>query len=291
MDEAHKLFIKGETYENEGNYEEAFRCYTNANQIRKMDLDYNVEQDQRLFEKVKASQPYLKDNALRTTMSNVVPVFVFGLPRSGTTLVDQIITSHSKVTGLGEVELVLDYGQELITGCEGSVESFRNLYMSDAINLSWGVSSYITDKLCFNFLAIPLLAAAFPNAKFVHVKRDRMATIWSAYKRYFPSNKVGYSHDLKDSQVYYDLYLDLMKHWGSLYSIYTVNYEKLTKRQADETRKLIKYVGLDWEEACLYPHKNTREVYTYSSEQVRKPVYQGSSEDWKKFRNLIVDNS
>ena len=288
MDEAHKLFIEGETYENEGNYEEAFRCYTNANQIRKVDLDYNVEQDQRLFKKVKASQPYLKENALSTTFTNVVPVFVFGLPRSGTTLVDQIITSHSKVTGLGEIELVIKYGSRLIKGCkESSIKDFRNQYMCDAINLSWGVTPYITDKLCFNFLAVPLLSAAFPNARFVNVQRDRDAVKWSQFKRYFPSNNVGFSTSFADMDTYFDMYYDLVERWNTLYDIHTVQYEALVLRQADETRKLIKYVGLDWEEKCLYPHKNNRIVNTYSAEQVKKPVYKGSNEAWKKFERYI----
>ena len=186
------------------------------------------------------------------------------------------------------IELVIEYGSKLIKGCkESSIRDFSDQYMCDAINLSWGITPYITDKLCFNFLAVPLLAASYPNARFVNVQRDRDAVKWSQFKRYFPSNNVGFSSSFADMDTYFDMYYDLMERWNTLYDIHTVQYEALVLCQEDETRNLIKYVGLDWEEKCLYPHKNNRIVNTYSAEQVKKPVYKGSNEAWKKFEKYI----
>ena len=140
-----------------------------------------------------------------------------------------------------------------------------------------------------NFLFIPLICAALPEAKIVHVQRNTAATCWSNYKQYFSSNGLGYCYDLKDVVAYYHLYTDLMKLWQSKYRdrIYNLNYEKLTSQQEIETRKLIEYIGLDWDEACLSPHKNTRSVRTASQQQVRQKVYQQSSETWRKYQPYL----
>jgi hypothetical protein len=140
-----------------------------------------------------------------------------------------------------------------------------------------------------NFLFIPLICAALPEAKIVHVQRNAAATCWSNYKQYFRSNGLGYCYDLKDLVAYYHLYIDLMNLWQSKYSdrIYNLNYEKLTTQQEIETRKLIEYIGLNWEEACLSPHKNMRSVRTASQQQVRQQVYQRSSETWRKYQPCL----
>ena len=140
-----------------------------------------------------------------------------------------------------------------------------------------------------NFHFIPLICAAFPEAKIVHIKRSAAATCWSNYKQYFSAEGLGYSYDLKDVVSYYTLYIDLMDLWQSKYTdrIYNLNYEELTANQESETRKLIDYLGLDWDEACLSPHKNRRIVRTASQQQVKKKVYQGSSEAWRKYEPYL----
>ena len=119
-----------------------------------------------------------------------------------------------------------------------------------------------------NFRFIPLICAAFPEAKIVHVQRDASATCWSNYKQYFNSKNIGYCYDLKDTVQYHNLYKDLMQLWQSEYSdrIYNLNYESLTTDQENQTRKLIKHLGLNWEEACLRPEKNKRSVRTASQQ-------------------------
>ena len=135
-----------------------------------------------------------------------------------------------------------------------------------------------------NFLHIPLICA-FPEAKIIHVQRNAAATCWSNYKHYFISNSIGYCYDLKDVVDYYNLYIDLMRFWQSQYGerIYHLNYESLTTDQENETRKLIKYLGLNWQQTCLSPQKNKRSVRTASQQQVRQKVYKGSSEAWRKY--------
>jgi len=207
--------------------------------------------------------------------------------------VEQIISAHSNVSGAGELIYVSQYGFTLATGIQTSNElalsKFREKYLSELSKLS-NSKQFVTDKMPQNFIYIPLICAALPEARIVHVKRDPAATCWSNYKHYFASkNGYGYCYDLKDLVSYYELYRDLISSWHSQYpsKIYDLDYEKLTVDQENETRKLIKYLGLKWEMACLSPHKNKRSVRTASQQQVRQKIYKGSSEAWRKYEPFL----
>jgi len=147
----------------------------------------------------------------------------------------------------------------------------------------------ITDKLPLNFQYIGFILSAFPEAKIVHLKRDARATCWSIYRHHFRNKGNGYSYNLDDLAGFYGLYVELMDYWHNLYpdKIYDICYEDLTTDQEEETRKLLKYCELDWDENCLDFHKNQRAVKTASSLQVRQKIYQGSSEAWKKHESYL----
>ena len=140
-----------------------------------------------------------------------------------------------------------------------------------------------------NFMYVGLIYSAFPNAKIVHVKRDFAATCWGCYIKNFYTKALGFSYNLNDLVRYYELYEKLMQFWENQYEkqIYNLNYETLVTNQDKETRKLIKYLDLDWEEACLSPQDNKRNVSTASVGQIRKKIYQGSSEKWKNFEPFL----
>jgi hypothetical protein len=127
--------------------------------------------------------------------------------------------------------------------------------------------------------------SAFPEAKIIHVKRDSMATCWSIYKHYFSSEGTGWAYSLEDIAKYYRLYLELMEFWHEIYpnQIYDLGYEDLTTSQEEETQKLLEYCELEWDQDCLNFHTNERAVHTASLMQVRKKMYQGSSEVWKQY--------
>ena len=133
--------------------------------------------------------------------------------------------------------------------------------------------------------------AAFPNAKIIHVQRNAAATCWSNFKHYFPSRGLGYSFDLRDTAEYYNLYKDLMQFWISIYPnrIFNLDYESLTENQRPQTKALLEYLELNWENQCLYPQKNKRAVRTASHQQVRQKIYRGSSNSWRKFAPYIND--
>ena len=287
-------FALAKMYEDKGELKKAFKCLSEGNSQRKRILKYSIEQDEKLFDKVKEMQPMLLKNTLkrRENSNDLLPIFILGMPRSGTTLIEQIISSHSQVTGAGELSSVSKYGSAIATGGKPVnnlvISEFREKYLSEAAMFLKG-NSIFTDKMPQNFRFIPLICAAFPEAKIIHVKRDAAATCWSNYKQYFVSKNIGYCYDLEDVTKYYKLYKNLMSLWQSDYSdrIYNLDYDQLTTSQEKETRKLINHLKIDWDEACISPHNNKRSVRTASQQQVREHVYQGSSEVWRKYEMFL----
>ena len=288
----HYAFAK--IMEDLGNVESAFEHYVAGGSIRKKLLSYDLSQDTRIFDEIKKTATKFKGLRLNldVSTSKLIPIFILGMPRSGTSLIEQIISSHSKVHGAGELNFLDRFGGKICRD-KGILDSVsvlqvRHLYLNALEKVSRG-SLFVTDKMPQNFLYIGLILKALPEAIIVHVKRDPAATCWSNFKHYFGSDGLGYSYDLTDTTSYYLMYQNIMAFWENEYAgkINHVDYDKLTVDQEIETRKLINYLNLDWEEACLSPHENTRSVMTASQQQIRKHVYQGSSEAWRKFEPCI----
>ena len=214
------------------------------------------------------------------------------MPRSGTTLVEQIISSHPLVKGAGELPFISQFGSSLAVGQAGvdgeALTTFRDQYLNALKQRSEG-KAIVTDKMPQNFRFLGLIATALPNAKIIHVKRDPAAVCWANYTKHFVSDSLRYCYDLDDIRHYHELYQDLMKYWHQALPnrIYDLDYEALTERQEEETRNLIGYLGLEWNDACLSPQDNTRGVATASNAQVRQRVYQGSSERWKRYKPYL----
>jgi hypothetical protein len=290
----HINFGLAKACEDLGDYEKAFAHYSEGNALRKKLLNYNIIQDVELFKQIKSNCPRIAKLSLEPDKlpKNSMPIFIVGMPRSGTTLVEQIISSHPKVTGAGELSYVAQFGADIANGfSEANTDSllnFREKYLIKLQNVA-NDNLFVTDKMTQNFLYLGLLAAAFPEAKIVHVKRTPAAVCWANYKQYFTSKNIGYSYAIDDVLSYHKLYENLMDFWAKRHSkrIYNLDYELLTVNQESETRQLIEYLCLDWDKNCLSPQNNTRSVATASNLQVRKKVYQGSSEQWKKYEPFL----
>jgi len=230
------------------------------------------------------------DTPIETTTN--APIFILGMPRSGTTLVEQIISSHSQVHGAGELRFLSRFGGSLSRGNQTNssenVLQMRKAYLCELEKVSNGCQ-FVIDKMPHNFLYVALILKALPEAKVIHVQRDPAATCWSNFKHYFDEKGLGFGYDLKDTVNYFKLYQDLMEFWDQQYSehIYHLDYEKLTLDQEAETRKLIEHLELDWEDNCLSPQENERIVKTASQQQVRQKVYTGSSQAWRKFEPYL----
>ena len=290
----HINFGLAKACEDLGDFKQAFAHYCEGNELRKKVLNYNINQDVELFRKIKSNYPQIVQKSLKPDKltNNTMPIFIVGMPRSGTTLVEQIISSHSEVTGAGELNFASQFGKAISTGIteknNESLLDFRSKYLDKLKNVSNG-NLIVTDKTPQNFLYIGLLAAAFPEAKIIHVKRNPAAVCWANYKQYFASKSIGYCYAIDDVISYHKLYENLMVFWTNTLSkrIYNLDYELLTVNQESETRKLIEYLGLDWNEKFLSPQNNMRSVATASNLQIRKKVYKGSSQQWKKYQPFL----
>ena len=291
----HLSFALAKVFEDLNDLDESFSYLVMGNTLRKNQLGYNIKKDIKLFGMLKNTYPKLKNLALKTRefSGEIKPIFILGMTRSGSSLVEQIVSSHSEVMGAGELNYVNQFGAEFAAGStmitSEALLGFRNRYLG-ALEKSANNRLIVTDKMPANFKFIGLILLAFPEAKIIHVKRNPAATCWSNFTHYFPAKGLGHCYDLNDLVNYYGLYQSLMEFWQEQFGnrIYNLNYENLTISQEEETRVLLEYLGLQWDESCLSPQNNKRIVRTASQQQVRQKVYQGSSQKWRKFEPFIA---
>lgn len=294
IDKCHFHFTLAKMQEDLGNIDNAFQNYVAGGALRRVLLRYDREHDKKIFDKIYEIGEQLKsmcDFVPQLDLQNI-PIFIVGMPRSGTTLVEQIISCHSMIEGGGELPHVGQICENIISRSTSitlaQLQDFRINYLNSLRKLSNG-KRFVTDKTPLNFRYIGLIRLAIPEAKIIHVTRDPSATCWSNFKHYFISRGMGYSYDLKDTVNFYKDYRKLMTLWNSQHSeeIYELDYEKLVKHQEMETKNLIDFLGVDWERSCMLPHKNLRSVRTASQQQVRRTIYENSSKDWKKYQGLL----
>lgn len=296
-DRMYMSFARSKAHEDNAEYHQAFELLVEANAIRKKLLGYDIATDQLLFNTLHKlfAQPL---SPLNTAHAVPRPVFVLGMMRSGTTLVEQIIASHSDVHGAGELETL---GQLCLPIMErfystqqrpstDDLSALRKSYLNEISSLSDGNSTVVTDKMPVNFRWIGFILSAFPEAKIIHMKREPVATCWSIFKHYFSSDGNGYAFDLKDVATYWHLYSALMAHWHKLFpdQILDVQYEALTEAPEEWSRRIIDFTGLAWQDACLNFHLNDRAIRTASASQVKRQIYKGSSEAWRKFETNLA---
>ena len=290
----HLSFALAKVFEDMNDFDKSFSYLVTGNSLRKNQLDYHIENDIKLFSLLKNTYPKLKSFSLPTIdLSNEPrPIFILGMTRSGTSLVEQIISSHSKVAGAGELNYVTKFGAAYAEGLtrfnSQALLDFRMRYLG-ALEKHSDDRSIVTDKMPNNFKYIGLVLSAFPEAKIIHVKRNPAATCWSNYKHYFPAKGLGHCYELNDLVTYYGLYQELMLFWQEQFGnrIYNLNYDNLTINQEKETKALLQHLDLQWEEVCLSPQNNKRNVRTASQQQVRQQIYQGSSQKWRKFEPFV----
>ena len=279
------FFALAKAQEDLGNHDKSFEYLEQGNRLRKKALNYDIGDDRELFDSIKAMDVCAIDTA-SVTPAATTPLFIVGMMRSGTSLVEQILASHGDVHGAGELEIM----NQLVVPALPSAdpEAVREGYL-DALAAMHISEKIVTDKMPLNFRWIGIILAALPEAKIIHVRRDPRATCWSIYKHFFSDEGNAYAYDLQDLVEYHALYEDLMDFWRERYAdrLYELRYERLTENQEQGTRDLLAFCDLDWQPQCLDFHKTRRAVKTISATQVRKKMYQGSSEAWRKYERHL----
>jgi len=275
-------FALGKAYEDIKNYKNAFENYNNANILKKKITNYDINDDTKLFAKIK--NIYQNKKHLTNLNHERKLIFILGMPRSGTSLTEQIISSHKNVFGGGEIIYLNDIIQDLfIKNNEVNlkikseeIKKAQYEYLSKISVINKKVNNF-TDKAPLNFRWIGFILDLFPNSKIIHCKRDPIENCWSIFKNNFDGN-LNFSNSLTDLGKYYNLYLDIMNFWKSKYNkkIYDLSYEKLVSNPEYEIKKLIDYCGIGWDPNCLKHHENKKTIKTVSFAQARKPIYTSS---------------
>ncbi len=294
------LFNLGRLYDRTGRYEQAFEQYRQGNALREM--EYDPAANRREIDHIIASHTRaFLSSAPRANHPTDKPVFVVGMPRSGTSLVEQILASHPQVFGAGELpdlwQMVVRMPGELGTGTgypgclqalnQEAVNRFSRGYL-DHLGALAPEARRVVDKMPGNFRFLGLIALLFPDARVIHCMRDPVDTCLSCYFQDF-SRSHAYSYDLAMLAAYYQDYQRLMAHWRRVIDIplLDVQYESLVEDQETVSRQLVEFAGLDWDESCLDFHNTRRFVATASYDQVRRPLYRKSVARWKHYEPWI----
>jgi tetratricopeptide (TPR) repeat protein len=283
-------FAAGKAQDDLGEYEAAMRHFDAGNQLRRkmhapLDRARVEEQMDRLI--ARFTRDFFASHAPLGSRDET-PVLVLGLPRSGTTLIERIISSHPEVAGGGELDYWEEHGPAWVDApderlAEG-VEKLRAGYL-EVLRGIGPDAARVTDKMPFNFVWLGLVHRVLPGARVVHCRRNPVDTCLSLYTTYL-NRVLDYATDRADLVWYFRQYLRLMEHWRTVLPadrFLDVDYEDPIAKPEDTARRLVAFCGLEWDPACLQPERNPDAVKTASSWQVRQPVYRGSVERWRHY--------
>lgn len=292
------------------NRDAVFHHLDTANRRRKAELGYDVAWDRAIFDRLRerfAEPDYFIGDGARIDPTQA-PIFVLGMPRTGTTLIDRILSSHPEVESAGELQ-VMQIGLKRLARTTGryaldpeTIDAARSLqpaqlgqlYMDSAAPYRKSARRFV-DKLPLNFLYIGYLARALPDAKIVCLRRHPLDAVWSNYRHLFATtfSYYSYSYDLMDTAAYYVMFDRLIGFWQQLLPgrVLEMQYETLVEDQEAQTRRLLDHCGLSWDERCLNFHQNQAAVATPSKNQVRQPLYRGAMGRWRHYEKYLAPAS
>ena len=305
-DEYNLDFALGKAFEDREVFDRSFEYYARGNRLKKAELRYDGDRMQADFDRQIAFFTPERVAALRDQgADHPDPIFIVGLPRAGSTLVEQILASHSAIDGTLELPNILatvhrlngrlQRGQEPrypAVLAELPAERFEEMgrqYIDDT-RVHRGEAPLFTDKMPNNFRHIGLILSILPNARIIDARRAPMACCFSGFKQLFAEGQ-EFTYSQQDIGRYYAGYVELMDHWKRLYpeSILQVNYEDVVDDLEPQVRRMLDFLGVPFEPACVEFHRTKRSVRTASSEQVRQPIYRSGIEQWRHFEPWLDD--
>lgn len=302
MEEQSNLyFALGKAYEDLKYYDKSFQNYKKGNDLLKKMNPFNINNEIDNFKKIK--EFFLDTKKMNISKNSRKIIFIVGMPRSGTSLVEQILSSHSNVYGGGELVFLnkiikknfLDNYQNTslkdISGLEDLISKSHDEYIGK-ISIFDNTKKDFTDKAPLNFKFIGFIKNIFPNSKIINCKRDPLDTLWSNFKHYFPAS-LPFSNNLDDLFNYYKVYINYMEFWKKDFNkdIYNIDYEKLVQYPKDQIKDLLKFCDLEWDEKCMKHEKNSRSIKTASATQARKPIYKSAIKSSELFKNYLNEIS
>ncbi|WP_300378369.1 tetratricopeptide repeat-containing sulfotransferase family protein [Henriciella sp.] len=304
MGRVHIAFALGKAFEDKGDIDAAFSNYSEGNALKKIQTRYTTEQMQEEFAAQKRHcTADLFEMKAGTGHEDPAPIFIVGLPRAGSTLIEQILASHSQVDGTLELPNILSLahglrGRKQVTDRERyprilhdlpeeELEALGRDYIENTAIHRQG-APFFTDKMPNNFRHIGLIHMILPNAKIIDARREPMACCFSGFKQLFAEGQ-EFSYSLEDIGHYYRGYVDLMDHWDNVLPgrVLRVQHEDVVEDLEGQVRRILEYCNLPFEQACVDFHKTHRAVRTASSEQVRQPISRAGLDQWQKFESHL----
>ncbi len=302
VNQMHLHFAFAQALDDNGNHEESFEHFRRANALYRASIHYDEQHTLDLLRRIPSLITSELLEARRDTGALSSPVFIVGMPRSGSTLVEQILASHPQVFGVGERP---DFERALQTrmnpGSKIDIDALRAIAATPLTSIGHDYllriqavisnpEDYerITDKYLFNFLYLGFIHLALPNARFIHIRRDPVETCLSIYSKLF--GDIPFAYDLGELGRYYRAYEDLMAHWRSILPagiMLEIEYEDLVNDFERNVRRMLAHCGLEWDERCMAFHQTRRQVLTMSARQVREPLFRSSLQRWRPAEALL----
>ncbi len=297
-------YVAGQIDEAAGDYDEAFAHFAAAKTLSAVTFSIEAHREMLAALKRAFTRPFF-DARTKYGDRSIRPIFIVGMPRSGTTLTEQIISRHPSAAAAGELPDMIrtaallgwrrdsasaakEFGKRVAKLTPHEVKALAAKYLA-VLDRTSTTALNVTDKMPHNFEHLGLIALLFPNVRIIHCRRNPLDNCTSLFTTQLKDHLHGYTLDLTSLGTYYREYSALMAHWHEVLPlpIYDLDYERLIASQEEESRKLIDFIGLPWDPACLSPHESSRAVSTQSRMQVRRPIYRSSVARWRRYEKHL----
>ena len=297
----HLYFALGKAFDDTKDFDNSFINYKMGNDIKDKLLKFNFDLDKKILLNFKNNFEKQTNNLSLEINSDKKIIFIIGMPRSGTSLIEQVLSAHDDVAGAGELTFLTDaiYKEffsnpnkfDITNITKEKLKKIQAFYI-DRINQLNYSEKYIVDKAPLNFKWTGFIKMLFPNSYIINCNRDPMDICWSNYKQYYSSSNLGFAYNLKKLGQFYNLYNEYMNFWEKTLgekNLLSIQYENFTENFKDEVKKLLSFCDLSWSTKCIEFYKSKNSVSTASLAQVRQPIYKTSVAAWENYSSYLED--